>query len=246
MKTVNKILLAALGLLIFGIVMVFISLRTELSKEVHRGSGHIVSEVRTEAAFTEIGARGHVTIHLEQADQHDIRVEADDNLMGLVETKVRRGRLNIRLTNPVHPDSNINVFVRANTINRIEGAASCHFVAEEALSGSFLGLHLSSGAKSTLLLAYDTLEVELKSGAFAKLSGSTQTISVEGSSGSILNAKELHAIHCDVASKTGSQLTVYASERLQANSKSGGQIYYYGEPSIKSWNKSFGGEIIKK
>lgn len=246
MKTVNKILLTALGILFLAIIAVFVTLRIELSREAHRGSGHIVTEERTLAEFTEIEARGNLFIYLQQSDNHKVMIEADDNLIDFIETSVRRGRLQIRLTEPVRSQSSINLYVQFQDLYHIQGNAGSHFISTDDLHGEVLTKELGSGARSVLSLYYDELNVTLKTGSFSNLSGSTNNFSVEGSTGAIIDASQLNALACEATSKSGAEVTVFVSESLTANASSGGLINYYGNPTHKSWKTSGGGEIIEK
>lgn len=246
MKTVNKILLTALGIILVAIVLFFITLRIELSRDAHKGSGQIVTEERTLIGFTEIEARGNLVIHLEQSDNNAVTIETDDNLIEFIETRVRRGRLQIRITEPVHSNSRINLYVQFEDLYDIEGNAGSHFISKSGIQGEVLTKDLSSGAKSTMSLFYDELNLKLKSGAFSKLSGMVPNFSVEASSGSILDGRQLTTEVCDARSKSGAEITVYVTESLTANASSGGFINYFGNPSHKSWNTSSGGQIIQK
>ncbi len=246
MKTANKILLTALGILFIVIIAVFITLRIELSREAHKGSGHIVTEERSLAGFTEIEARGNLIIHIEQSENHNVMIEADDNLIEFVETTVSRGRLRIRLTEPIRSKSHINLYVQLQDLSRLEGNAGSHFISNEGLHGTVLTKELGSGARSALYLFYDELNVILKSGSFSNLSGSTNDFSVEVTSGAVIDASRLEALTCKVISKSGAEAFVFVSESLTANASSGGLINYHGNPAHKSWNTSGGGQIIKK
>ncbi len=246
MKTVNKILLTALGILFLAIIAVFITLRIELSREAHKGSGHIVTEERTLTDFTEIEARGNLVIHLEQSDNHKVKIEADDNLIEFIETRVSRGQLRIRLTEPVRSQSYINLYVQFQDLYHIEGTAGSHFFSTDDLHGEVLTKELGSGARSVLSLFYDELNVTLKSGSFSNLSGRTNKFSVEGTTGAIIDASQLTALACEATSKSGAEVTVFVSESLTANASSGGLINYHGNPGHKSWNISSGGQIIEK
>ncbi len=246
MKTADKILLIAFGLVIIGLIATFVTLRMELTREVYKGSGHIVSEERTLASFTEIEARGNVIIHLEQSNNHGVRIETDDNLIGFVETTVRRGRLKIRLEELIHEQSTINLYVLFNELNHLEANLGSHYISAETLYGDVLTQQLGSGARSMLLLSFKEVDVRMRSGAFSKLSGNTQLLRIEASGGSILNARELHANNCNVSSKSGAQVRVFVTEKLDSRASSGGIIRYHGKPSIKSWRSSSGGQIIQK
>lgn len=246
MKTVNKILLTALGIILIALIAIFITLRIELSREVHKGSGQIVSQERVLNSFTEVESRGNLVIYLIQSDNHGVTVETDHNLIDFLETSVRGERLRIRLTEPVRSHSEIKLYVQIPDLIRIEGNAGSQFKTSETLHGDLLSIELGSGARGTLALDYEQLSVSLKSGAFSKLSGNVNAFFGEGSSGSILDARSLISATSEVASKSGAEVTVFVTESLTANASSGGVIKYHGNPAHKSWRSSSGGEIIAK
>src|SRR6266540_758553 len=62
-----------------------------------KGSGIVVSERRQVSGFDKIYCRSSGTLRVTQSGTESLTIEADNNLMELIETKVEDGELRIRL-----------------------------------------------------------------------------------------------------------------------------------------------------
>ena len=62
-----------------------------------KGSGTLASEVRQVAEFTEVELAGSADVEVTVGGEQKVVVEADDNILPLVETNVVNGRLVIRI-----------------------------------------------------------------------------------------------------------------------------------------------------
>ena len=84
-----------------------------------RGSGVVATESRDVAGFNSIDLGGFGTVHVEQTGAESLTIEAEDNLLPMLETRVENGRL--KLT--TKPDVNIHAtrpVVYRITVDRLE------------------------------------------------------------------------------------------------------------------------------
>src|SRR5580692_9169673 len=74
------------------------------------GSGNSITEVRQIGNFTEVSISRHDRVEIRQADDPSVTVTADDNILPLLETKNKKGKLTFETKsgislNPVTPIS---------------------------------------------------------------------------------------------------------------------------------------------
>ncbi|MBZ9628543.1 DUF2807 domain-containing protein [Psychroflexus sp. CAK57W] len=128
-----------------------------------------------------------------------------------------------------------------------------------------LDLETSSGSEANLILKLDDLFVDSSSGSSADievnaistkvesssgsdvfLKGSSGQLEVRTSSGSSVNSKALESEKVTAKASSGSSISVYPLEDLEAETSSGGNVYYYNKPlGSLDLNKSKSGGVIK-
>jgi hypothetical protein len=210
------------------------------------GSGHIISETRNPGLFSGLSVSGGFEVEIKKGASAQVLLEADDNLMGYIETTVSGQQLNIRLRD-IHNlrHAHLKVFITAPEINNIKASAGSEVTVMDNLSSTQkIRLQVSSG--SNIKTALDAPEViaESSSGAEMTLSGRTKDLRAESSSGSTIQAKELMSENSYVTSSSGSSASVHASLNLEAKASSGSNITYRGGANVKK-TVSSGGEVEK-
>src|SRR5688572_4479854 len=84
-----------------------------------KGSGDLVKEKRSRSGFTGIDAGGSIKRDVIKGDAFDVEVEADDNIIALVETKVSGNTLEIQMKDGYScSNSTVHVTVR---LPKLEG-----------------------------------------------------------------------------------------------------------------------------
>lgn len=207
-----------------------------------KGNGKEVTETReiTEE-FTEISVSEGLAVYVTQADDFNIEVEADENIIDLIATDIKNGKLR------VHTRENIgqatkNIYVSLPVVTALKGSSGAQIKGENAIKSDKLEVDGSSGAQLKLELTVNTLEIDASSGANLNISGDADRVGVDVSSGGNINAKELWTKRCTADASSGGNLRIQVSEALTADASSGGNIGYSGEPEVQE-KKSVSGSV---
>ena len=208
------------------------------------GNGDIVKESRdiTET-FTAVSASEGLDVYVTQAADFKIRVEADENVIDLIGTDIRDGKLK------VHAIKNIGratkkVYISMPEITALEANSGADLVGEGLIEADKVSLDSSSGAGLKVEIVADQIEAESSSGADIRLGGRTNLLYADASSGSDIKAVELEAKICRANASSGADIRVSVSEELTADASSGGDIGYNGDPTVDS-RKSASGSVYK-
>ncbi len=244
MKTANKILLIAFGVVVLAIFLIMLTIRVELKRDAVEGSGIIISESRDSSAFNGIEVRGSFSVYITQGDQHSIMVYADDNLLEHIRTDINRDILKISADKRFKGNEKPKIIIELSKLRAIDGSAGARVYAEEAIHGMELALKLRSGAEGHLNLFYDKADIDVNTGAVVKLHGAVDGLIANSATGANLDARNLKAVNCYVSSKGGSQSNVFVTGQLTAQASSGGIIRYTGDPIQKTESISGGGVIV--
>ncbi|WP_340111691.1 head GIN domain-containing protein [Maribellus mangrovi] len=210
-----------------------------------RGNENVVKQEREVDPFDEIKVSRGINLYLTQGESFALIIEADENLLEVIETEVAGDELIIRSTANVKSAKSFKVFVTAPEFEAIKGLAGCNIFSETELSTSELVLRASAGSNFNLEISAKTVDVSASAGSNMKLKGLAEDFYGKASSGSNIKAEDLKSTKAEVKVSSGANIWITASKRLEANANSGGNIFYAGEPSDTDVHKSSGGNVIK-
>jgi len=210
------------------------------------GSGNIVTEVRETGSFTGVSVSGGFEVELRQSGNEEVVVEADDNIIKYINTKVGKGELVINLDDLNVHDAHLKVLISAPSINSIKVSAGSDFLVKDELkSGEKIRLKASSGSHIKSAVDAPEVEADASSAGEISISGRTRDFNAETSSGASILAKELLSENTVVQASSGSTAKVHASVKLEAKASSGASITYRGAASVQK-STSSGGAVEKE
>ncbi len=207
-----------------------------------KGNGEVVTDTRKITdEFTVVSASEGLDVFVKQGKNFKIEVEADENVIDLIGTDIKNGKLRI------HAKKNIGratkkVYVSLPEIGGLRSSSGAEIKAEGIIKTDKLAVDSSSGSVVKVEVVADDVELDASSGANIRISGRANMLYVDGSSGANIIAKDLNAKICDAEASSGSNIKLNVSERLTADASSGGNIAYAGDPTVKK-NKSVSGSV---
>ena len=180
-----------------------------------RGSGNLASETRDVAGFTDVRVEGSGDVTLAQTGAESLKVEADDNVLPLLETTVRGGVLHLA----IKP----NVDIRTKTPIRYQ-------VTVKELRG--LGI---SGSGSIRASGVDTdrLSSSISGSGSATLAGRADALDLHISGSGSYDATELQSKTASVSISGSGSVKLNASDRLDAHVSGSGSVHYAGNPAVQ-------------
>ena len=212
--------------------------------EGKRGNGQVVEENRKITdEFTAVYASEGLDVFVTQGDGFSINVEADENIIDLIGTDIRDGRLK------VHAIENIgratkNVYVTLPEISALETSSGADLIVQNTVKANKIELEASSGSDLEVEVDANEVVAETSSGADIKVSGRTDVLYADASSGSDIKARGLVANRCTADASSGADISVNVSESLTADASSGADISYTGDASVQK-RKSVSGSVHK-
>ena len=209
-----------------------------------QGNGTVVEQTREVTEdFTMVSASEGLDVYVTQGTNFDISVEADENIIDLIGTDIKNGKLKI------HAIENIGratkkVYVTLPNVEGLYASSGSQLTAETKIVSDKLEIDASSGALVEATVEASSMEIDGSSGANIELSGYAQDVYVDGSSGANIKAKDLMTKECNADASSGANVSIHVSDNLTADASSGGNISYKGEPSVQK-NKSVSGSVHK-
>src|SRR5690554_272657 len=211
-----------------------------------RGNGHVVTEERSVSDFTEVKASAGMDVYLSEGDANKVVVEADENLLPLITTEVKDGKLTITTSGNIGFYKSKKVYVTYRELTDISATSGAEIVGNSVIRSERLSLNSSSGAEIKLEVFSRELSATSSSGADIEIKGKASSFNAQASSGSELDAQKLEAINRIARASSGAKINLTVKEKLETHVSSGADINYYGNPVSVNSNKSSSGSVTKK
>lgn len=213
-----------------------------------KGSNRVITEERQVAAFTKVHAARSITVYLSQSSQQSITVEADDNILPYLETKVENGSLTVTITQNVNIKSyeTMTVRISAPEISELKASTSADVKGATPWEAGNLTMHASTSASIELDVKALEIDASASTSSDIDLQGSAVTLYAKASTSGSINAKKLTAEKVTAQASTSGDVKVFATQSIEAKASTSGSIYYKGDATLQNSKASTGGDITKK
>jgi hypothetical protein len=139
------------------------------------------------------------------------------------------------------PALECKLYIENLTGLEVSRAAVVH--SSDTLPFKTLSLKVETGGKAEITIASDSVHARVTQGSDIILYGNTRILQVNANTVGNCLAYELQAKDAWVKAATGSQVKVRVSGLLNANATGKSFIGYMGDPEVKEFTTSLGGEI---
>ena len=187
---------------------------------------------------------GNIKVNLIKADQPSVIITSKTYDISKVTTMVEKGKLTLK-SNAIGDEKEVIVTLYYKTLDNIKVDAGANIVSTDTLKAINLTLKLVKGSLMRGIVKTENLIITLTQGSEARLSGTTNELSVTSNSGSFFDSYSLISEIADVVANTGGKVNLYVKKKIKAKSKMGSVINYKGAPRIESIEPTMGGVINK-
>jgi len=209
------------------------------------GSGVVRTETRQLPDFTAVSVDYPADVVIQQGDVQSASVEAEDNLLPQLATRVSGGILYIEDRQPfatrVDPTRPVKITLTVKDLHQLN-CPSAGTVSIEGLQTD--SLHLSaSGAGHVALtgLVVSTLTFDLSGAGSVDAGGSAGSLDLGISGFGSFNGSQLAAQRADVDISGAGSATLWVKDQLSANISGVGSVNYYGSPKVSRNISGLGG-----
>ncbi|MCC9071581.1 DUF2807 domain-containing protein [Flavobacterium sp. F-65] len=209
------------------------------------GSGNVITEKRNvQGSFENVTVSNAIDLVIEQSDKAEITVEADDNLINKITTKIEGNTLVIKCDYTSFRNiKSKKVIVKMPVINNIKASSASTVRSASVLRGEDISLDASSAAEMNVNIESDAVTCETSSASNIIIEGKALKLNASASSGSDIDAKRMLANEIDAQVSSGASIHVHPIVSLKAEASSGGNIYYNSVPKSIDKKSSSGGSI---
>src|SRR5258706_1798111 len=198
-----------------------------LSASIHgvKGSGVRKTEQRDLPAFNSIGRSGAFEGEVTCQKSPSFEIEADDNILPLVQTEVRDGVLRVTTTKGYSSSGGIKVRINVPDLASVKSTGAGKF--------NILGLK------------NDNFEIRSTGAATVVASGQSKSVKISSTGAGKIDAHDLRANDADVSVTGAAGVDVYAINELDVTVSGAGRVTYSGNPKINK-KVSGAGQVTKK
>lgn len=191
-----------------------------------KGSGVVKSETRDVTGFTDVRVLGTGEVILRRTGADSLTVEAEDNLLPLLESRVRNGRLSLGTRDNVNisPTRPIRYHVTVKELTHVE------------ISGS--------GDIRATDIDTDRLTAEISGSGSARLAGRADEVVLKISGSGACQAADLHCKTAAVSISGSGDAVINATDRVRADVSGSGTVKYLNNPSVEQ-HVSGSGDVIR-
>jgi hypothetical protein len=212
-----------------------------------KGSGKVVTEKRNLSNFDKVTLANGLDCEVIQGNNFEVTVEADDNVINGIKTRVENNTLVIysEYNNYINVTAK-KVIVKLPKVSSLESTSGSSLKSGNLITGEDILLKSSSGSTMEVEVESDKITLETSSGSEQKITGKALKLYSASSSGSHIEANNLLANEVYAQSSSGSSTTVNPIVLLDGKASSGSSITYAKTPKELRVEESSGGSVSKE
>jgi hypothetical protein len=199
-----------------------------------RGEGPIVSENRTLADFQQIDLAVPGEVFLRQGTTQEVKIEAQENILDILETRVRKGKLEISFgKHHVGRHKDIKVYITVPQISFLKVSGSGKITGNTDFEVDDLSLLIAgSGDIDFGVLNANRIDSDISGSGNLYLNGDcAEHLSTISGSGRI-RAFDMASVKANIRISGSGNAELSVAEHLKAKISGSGKVHYKGNPTV--------------
>ncbi|MBP9663068.1 MAG: DUF2807 domain-containing protein [Pyrinomonadaceae bacterium] len=191
-----------------------------------QGSGRVASEIREISDFHGVDVGGVFQVEITAQKGHSVEIEADDNLLPLITTKVRNGILTISTERKLSTENPLRIRISAPDIDSLD---------------------VSGTAKVSLVgLQNESISIDSSGASRVRVTGETAKLTTDVSGATQIDAQELQAANANIEASGASRVDVNVTGELRTDASGASKITYSGTPSSLQTKRSGASSVSQR
>lgn len=203
-------------------------------------------ETRSVESFSGVELRMSANVYITQdvsLDGNEVIVEASENLLDHIETKVSGSTLIIDTKRCIRGHGDINVYIKTKDMNDISLSGSGDIIALNTLTPTNMNLEISGSGNIDASLNVQTTNMKISGSGNITCTGKTNSLDVNISGSGNISSFDLKSSSATINISGSGNTYVNVSDQLNVTISGSGNVYYIGHPDIHQ-NISGSGNII--
>lgn len=209
-------------------------------------SGNVVKREREVQAFDAIVANGSFELILTQGESNTVIVESDEAAQEFIKTIIDGSALKIDIIESNKKTKTIKIHVTVSDLNSLILLGNVAAVSEGVLNCNKLFLFMGGTTSLKINLMASDLDLETGDASNAILTGAIDVFKVRATDDSDVDAFALESQICSLKATGFPEVRLNVVKELDLIVTGGGNVYYTGDPEIKSRIFAGSGFVVKR
>ena len=201
------------------------------------GKGPVVTESRQTASFDGIELRFSADVFFTQANDYKVELQSQENILDEIETTVINNNLVIRTRHSdtrFRTNDGIQIFVSGPNVRSFTVDGSGYLETKNAITPANLQLRVKGSGNIKVNNATTTkVNAEIDgSGMIAVTSGTANEASANIEGSGLIDITGIMVKDADASVRGSGNISLFATQTLQANISGSGTIFYKGSPAV--------------
>jgi Putative auto-transporter adhesin, head GIN domain len=200
------------------------------------GNGNLVTEKRSVSGFTKISAGGPFDVVITPGPTYSVQIEADDNLLELINLDKDGKVLKIKLRNGVNvrTRNKIRISISMPELDALSCAGSGHIkVTDLVKNDNRVDLDVAGSGEIDLDVNTPKVSADIAGSGTIKVKGQTKEVDLDIAGSGDYRGQDLLSENVKISIAGSGTAYVHASQQLNVSVAGSGDVYYAGSPTIK-------------
>lgn len=202
-----------------------------------KGNGHVSKEERQVSSFHRVKVEGSMNVYLAQGPAKAAVIEAEDNIIPLVELIQEDGRLIVRLKRgySISSHKDLNVYLTTSELDEVSLSGSGDIkLTDKFTSTSDVKVALSGSGNIRGEITAPAVKASISGSGDMDLKGETKDVNVSIAGSGNFRGENLLSENVEISIAGSGDADVYASVKLNAKIAGSGDVTYKGTPQVSS------------
>jgi hypothetical protein len=209
------------------------------------GSGKVITETRTVEKFNGIELKSVANVYITQGETQEVKIEAEDNLIQHITTKVKNDELVIDCDQEINSHEPINVYITVKDLCLLELSGSGNMITKNEINCEHMTLYLGGSGEMKVALKSQQLKATLSGSGNMNLSGSTSESDLRINGSGNMNAQQMKSFTSAVTISGSGNTKVDVNNELNVNISGSGNVRYVTEPAKITTKITGSGDVSK-
>ena len=196
------------------------------------GSGVVIDETRNVGFFDAVRMIGSYNLIISRGSSQSIRLEGEDNILPIIETRVAGDVLVIDTNRPFDSHVGINIYVSIEEIQGLEIEGGSKIIGQDDLPVDELHLEIIGAGEIDMTVNAQSIVSRIVGAGKMILEGNANQHRVEIEGAGDIEAANLQVGSYDITINGAGTCRVFVTNLLKVIINGAGIIYYRGSPSV--------------
>ncbi len=212
------------------IVLMIFDFQLSFAQKV-KGSGNIIKVERDVEPFTGIRTRSFVDVELVQGP-FKLEIEAEDNLIEYVETRVVKDNLIIEMDDEakIKTEKPVRIYLQLPDLKFAEVSDVSKLSTKSVITTEEIRLEATGASQSNFIFDVKILRISLSGSSSLRATGYAVKQKIKMEEASKYEASQLKSEDIDIAASSASKAEILAFNSIFGDLSEASQCIYYGEP----------------